>query len=338
VEPGVDDDIHRLFDPVEDEISVNTLDLYLAWPTQSSRFSAIQRNVAVTRDFKHTIPKPIVVLVHVNGQPARALINTGSLADFVSLTLVEQLRLERIMLEKPLTIQLAVQGSRSKVNFGVRVRFQYQGTDYKRYFDVINLQNYDMILGTPFLYQHRVLVGLNSPRVVLGSKEPLEMRGPQVSVLESQATEVYEDRLERVRERLRELAQLLCSQAGATALPLLRAINHSIPLIDEGKIYPWHPSKCPKALRPLWIEKKNSYLKSGRWELTTTRNTCPMLLITKPGTPIRLRVVVDLRERNKNTRKLSSPMPDMEGILRRCHTPNRFGTVNMEDNVNIKRS
>jgi len=30
----------------------------------------------------------------------------------------------------------------------------------------------------------------------------------------------------------------------------------------------------------------------------------------------------------------------MTGIenLRRCHTPNRFGTVNMEDNVNIKRS
>jgi len=221
------------------------------------------------------------------------------------------------MLEKPLTIQLAIQGSRSKVNFGVSVHFQYQGTDYKRYFDVINLQNYDMILGTPFLYQHRVLVGLNSPRVVLGSKEPLGMRGTQVSMLESWATEVYEDSLERVRERLHELTQPLCSQAGATVLPPLRAINHSIPLIDEGKIYPWRLSKCPEALRPLWIEKKNSYLKSGCWELTTTHNTCPMLLITKPGTPIQLRVVVDLRERNKNTCKLSSPMPDMEGILQR---------------------
>jgi len=286
VEPGVSDDICRLFDPVEDEISVNTLDLYLARPTQSSRFSAIWRNAVVTRDFKRTIPKPIVIVIHVNGQPACALIDTGSLADFVSLTLVEQLRLERVMLEKPLTIQLAVQGSHSKVNFGVRVRFQYQGTDYKRYFNVINLQNYDMILGTPFLYQHWVLVGLNSPRVVLGSKEPLEMRGPQVSILKSRATEVYEDSLERVCERLRELAQPLCSQAGATALPPLRAINHSIPLIDEGKIYPWRPSKCPEALQPLWIEKKTSYLKSRHWELTTARNTCPMLLITKPGTPI----------------------------------------------------
>ena len=95
----------------------------------------------------------------MNGQPARALIDAGSLADCVSLTLVDQLKLEHVMLEKPLTIQLSVQGSQqSKVNFGVKVHFKYQGTDYKWYFDVINLQNYNMIfmiLGTLFLYQHR---------------------------------------------------------------------------------------------------------------------------------------------------------------------------------------
>lgn len=37
----------------------------------------------------------------------------------------------------------------------------------------------------------------------------------------------------------------------------------------------------------------------------------------KHGIPPRLRVVADLRERNKNCRKLTSPLPDMEGILRR---------------------
>ncbi len=47
-----------------------------------------------------------------------------------------------------------------------------------------------------------------------------------------------------------------------------------------------------------------------------------MLLLTKPGSGVRgmppkLRVVCDLRERNANTRKLMSPLLDMEGILRR---------------------
>ncbi|KIN99114.1 hypothetical protein M404DRAFT_78798, partial [Pisolithus tinctorius Marx 270] len=175
----------------------------------------------------------------------------------------------------------------------------------------------DLILGTPFLYQHKIMVGLHSPRVVVGSVLPTEMKGAQVSTLESRATEVYNDNLEKARKYLQELAKPLCSQAGATALPPFRAINHEIPLIDEKKVYHWRPSKCPDAMRHLWTEKKNAYLKTGRWELTAARNTCPMMLIPKAGNPPRLRVVVDLRERNKNTRKLSSPMPDMDGILRR---------------------
>lgn len=47
-----------------------------------------------------------------------------------------------------------------------------------------------------------------------------------------------------------------------------------------------------------------------------------MMLLTKPGTgvkgvPPQLRIVVDLRERNANTVKLTTPLPDIEGILRR---------------------
>ena len=52
-----------------------------------------------------------------------------------------------------------------------------------------------------------------------------------------------------------------------------------------------------------------------------------MLLIPKPGTdPVELRTVVDLRERNKNTHKLTSPLPDMEGMLRRT-AGKRFRTA-----------
>lgn len=41
-----------------------------------------------------------------------------------------------------------------------------------------------------------------------------------------------------------------------------------------------------------------------------------MLHIYKPGTKL-LRIVVDLRERNANTIKMSTPMPNIEAILRR---------------------
>jgi len=65
------------------------------------------------------------------------------------------------------------------------------------------------------------------------------MKDLQVSVLKSHATEVYEENLEKVRKYLQELVRPLCSQVSTTALPPFHVINHSIPLIDELKIYPW---------------------------------------------------------------------------------------------------
>ncbi|EKM74136.1 hypothetical protein AGABI1DRAFT_95849, partial [Agaricus bisporus var. burnettii JB137-S8] len=91
----------------------------------------------------------------INGHPARALVDSGSLSDFISSALVQQLELPKVELVKPLQVQMAVQGSRSKVNYGTTVSMTYQGIKGKRYFDVMNLSNYDLILGTPFLYQHR---------------------------------------------------------------------------------------------------------------------------------------------------------------------------------------
>jgi hypothetical protein len=115
------------------------------------------------------------------------------------------------------------------------------------------------------------------------------------------------------RDELMAYAEPLCRKVEETELPPFRAINHSIPLIDENKVYPWRPSRCPEVFRSQWNEKRDAYLKSGRWKVTTARNTVPMLLIPKPHKPKttpELRTVIDLRERNKNTIKMSSPLPN----------------------------
>lgn len=67
--------------------------------------------MAITKDITRTIPKLVVVVVHVNEQSAYMLVDMASLADFMSLNLAEQLKAKQIWLEKPLPIQLAVQGS-----------------------------------------------------------------------------------------------------------------------------------------------------------------------------------------------------------------------------------
>ncbi|SJL12635.1 uncharacterized protein ARMOST_16064 [Armillaria ostoyae] len=300
--------------------------------TQARRgdFSAVQRNSANVRDARRKIPRTLVIVVKINGHPCRALIDTGSMGDFISTTIVDQLGLKCIVLAVPLPLQMAVQGSRSKINCGVRCELEYQTVKGERYFDVANLSSYDVILGTPWLYQHEVTVGFNSSRVIIGSITPRPMQGPAVGVLESRATVIYEESLAGFREELIEYARPLFKKAAETPLPPLRAINHQIPLIDPDKVYPWRLSRCPEMFREQWDAKRKAYIETGRWKVTTASNTVPMLLIKKPSSVL-LRTVVDLRARNANTRKMASPLPDIDGILRRVACAKYFSLMDSSD-------
>ena len=222
------------------------------------------------------------------------------------------------LLSTPLALQLTVQGSQSKVNYATTVQFRYQDINEKRTFDIINLNNYDLILGTPFMHQHQICVGFNPARIVVGSDESLPLRMGNDTKLMVNSVSMEDQRIEEAREELCRYAAPLCKEMADTDLPPLRDINHMIPLTDEKKTYQWRPSRCPEMFREQWSEKRNAYIKTGRWKVTSARNTVSMLLIPKPGKkPPQLRTVVDLPERNSNTRKLTSPLPDMEGMLRR---------------------
>ncbi|KZT21630.1 hypothetical protein NEOLEDRAFT_1073350, partial [Neolentinus lepideus HHB14362 ss-1] len=242
----------------------------------------LERNAARMKDFTRVLPKPLVVVVQINGAPVRALLDSGSLADFVSTTLVDQLHLKTDILVKPLSVQLAVTGSRSKVNHSVSAQLQYQSIDETRRFDVINLDNYDVILGTPFLFQHKVLLGFNPSQIAIGSAPALPIQGDQATTLSSLAADLLEDHLEILRRELQDYARDICKEASETPLPPLRAVNHSIPLIDETKVYAWRPSRCPDALKPLWQEKCDAYIRNGRWQVRTGMNAMPMLMLKKP--------------------------------------------------------
>ena len=306
---------------LEDNIEDLTSDLFLA-PVQVDRekYPAMQRNAAKVKDDERLLPKPVVLKVEIEGQPVRALVDTGSLGDFISSTLVDQLKLNRKTLKNPVGLQLAVQGSRSKINSVTNAHLVYRGISEHRHFDVINLNEYDVILGTPWLFQHKVSVGLNPARIAIGSNDcvPIAVGNDTRFLLNTVTLE--DPAITAAREELMECATPLCRKVEETELPPFRDINHTIPLIDENKTYSWRASRCPEIFRGQWAEKRDAYLKSGRWKLTTARNTVPMLLIPKPHKPKdaqELRTVIDLRERNKNTVKLSSPLPDIEGVLRR---------------------
>ncbi|THU76293.1 hypothetical protein K435DRAFT_705108, partial [Dendrothele bispora CBS 962.96] len=250
---------------------------------ESPTYAGLQRNAGITRDLSRSVPKPVVVVVNIAGKPVRALLDTGSLGDFMSSALADQLKVKRITLEKPIQLHLAVQGSRSKINTGTVATLNYQGISEERYFDIINLSNYDVILGTPFLFQHKISVGFNPVRVEVGSFMAQKIKGDNVKELSSRAADLAYDSLDQLRKELTEYARPLFQDASLTPLPPLRAINHEILLIDPDQVIPWRPSRCPEALRPQWAEKRNAYISTGRWKITNARNTCPVLCIPKPG-------------------------------------------------------
>jgi hypothetical protein len=109
---------------------------------------------------------------------------------------------KKIELATPVNVQMAVQGSHTKVNFGMKVDIHYQEIKESRYFDIINLSNYDLILGTPFMYQHQISVTLDPPAVIVGSVSSCPMNGDRVTKLASNQLELYEANVDEIQREL----------------------------------------------------------------------------------------------------------------------------------------
>ncbi len=95
-------------------------------------------------------------------------------------------------------------------------------------------------------------------------------------------------------------------------LPPLRDINHEIHIIDPNQKYMYHAPRCPQALRSEFYDKLNRYVDAGWWKESTSVQAAPLMCIPKKDG--RLRTVVDCRQRNDNTIKDVTPMPDQEVI------------------------
>ena len=95
-------------------------------------------------------------------------------------------------------------------------------------------------------------------------------------------------------------------------LPPWREVNHEIHLIDDDKRYHYHLPRCPHSLRGELHDKINRYVNAGWWEPRSVNQAAPMLCIPKKDK--HLRTVIDARQRNDNTIKDVTPLPDQDII------------------------
>jgi hypothetical protein len=101
----------------------------------------------------------MAVLINVHGLEAYALLDTGSTTLSVTHDFARVAKLNVSQLENPVLLQLGTIGSRSMINFGTRARLELGPIiENDAYLDVVNLDRYDMIIGTPFMRKHGLVL------------------------------------------------------------------------------------------------------------------------------------------------------------------------------------
>ena len=120
-----------------------------------------------------------------------------------------------------------------------------------------------------------------------------------------------EERLQHLRDKwFQEYEDII--RPPPLELPPWREVNHAIPLIDEGMKYKYRPPRCPDVVKEELTEKINKYVSAGWWKRTNAQQAAPLLCVAKKSG--KLRTVVDARQRNDNTIKDVTPLPDQDQI------------------------
>ncbi|KDQ63999.1 hypothetical protein JAAARDRAFT_117059 [Jaapia argillacea MUCL 33604] len=246
--------------------------------------------------------------VNIKGVSVFALLDSGSITDSLSPGFAAIAKIPVSKLEEPVPLQLGCVGSRSTIQFGTTVEIQFGLNTVHHYFNIVNIDRYDAVLGMAFM--RRMGISMDFKHGILKSGS-----NPITLILRRDNAGIsFHSTRELSMEELRKKWMEQCADLLGTIpleLPPLREINHKIPLIDENKHYAYHLPQCAEALKPQLRAKINRYLQAGWWEEATVPQAAPMLTLTKPKSS-NIRTVVDCRKRNDNTIKDVTPFPDQD--------------------------
>ena len=127
--------------------------------------------------------------VVINGVPAYTLFDSGCTTDSISPTLAFVTKADCIELSEQMNLQLGAKGSRTKINHGAKANMKIGTVDEDHYFDVVDIDRYDVILGTPFFLEHNVTLDFGNRTITIdGHEVPVYTRIDEATLLTNRKT------------------------------------------------------------------------------------------------------------------------------------------------------
>ncbi|KAK0431597.1 hypothetical protein EV421DRAFT_1674491, partial [Armillaria borealis] len=107
------------------------------------------------------------MLIKVNRLEGRALWDSGSTSMLMFPAFASIAKAITFQLVQPITLQLGTIESRSKINHRTNCFLEMSGCKSQEYFDVVNLDQYDLLIGTPFMHKHRVILDFGQKCIII---------------------------------------------------------------------------------------------------------------------------------------------------------------------------
>ena len=102
---------------------------------------------------------------------AHCLLDSRSKGVLLSLEFTRAMGIKTFALEQPIALQLACISSQSMINYRTHATIKIGCKVVEEYFDITNIEHYDVILGTPFLRKMGTVLDFRSPGIIwIGNK------------------------------------------------------------------------------------------------------------------------------------------------------------------------
>ncbi|PBK91187.1 hypothetical protein ARMGADRAFT_856439, partial [Armillaria gallica] len=182
-------------------------------------------------------------------------------------------------LQNPVVMQLGMVGSHARINFGTTSMIVSQGYLGSEYFDMVNIDKYDTIVGTPSMHCNKVVLDFDNKCVMVnGNKIPEK---PENKPWKGKGKMKYTDEdIPSLRQGWYDEFESLL-QGVPEKMPPFCEVNHKILLIDPDKQYHYHLPWCSNSLKMEFSKKVEKYTRAGWWMLTSASQAAPMLCLPK---------------------------------------------------------